>query len=438
MLNFVTFTMLKKILPFVIIFVVSSTLAQPKTDSLLLQILGNTSSSNAKMVLQNPTYYRLQIIYTQINRNKKNIPSFKNFYYNYDPESYFNPASMVKMPLAFLSLEKLNQLNQPGLNKFTRMQYDSNFIGQKPLVKDSTSETGYPSIANFIKRAFLISENDPYNRMYQFMGQEAINSRLHQKGYTQLRITRQFMGFNEEQNRHTNPIKFLNSDGNIFYDQAGAYNTIPFDFSNQFLLGKGYLNKNDSLINEPFDFTKHNYIPLEDFQQILQSVLFPLSVPVKQRFDLQKNDRDFLLKFLSQYPSETDYPKYNDSIFYNSYVKFFFMDSTHSIPPHIRVFNKVGWAYGFLTDVSYVTDVKNKIEYMLSATIYVNKDEILNDDKYEFESVGLPFLNEVGKAFYSYEINRERKFKPNLSAFKIKYDTRNPNDHRTAIKVVDN
>jgi hypothetical protein len=198
------------------------------------------------------------------------------------------------------------------------------------------------------------------------------------------------------------------------------------------------LNKNDSLINEPFDFTKHNYIPLEDFQQILQSVLFPLSVPEKQRFDLQNNDRDFLLKFLSQYPSETDYPKYNDSIFYDSYVKFFFMDSTHSMPPHIRVFNKVGWAYGFLTDVSYVTDVKNKIEYMLSATIYVNKDEILNDDKYEFESVGQPFFNEAGKAFYNYELSRDRKYRPNLSAFKIKYDTRNPNDHRTAIKEVDN
>jgi hypothetical protein len=416
----------------------SNSLAQPKTDSLLLQVLGNTTSSISKMVLQNPTYYRLQIIYTQINRDRKNIPSFKNFYYNYDPENYFNPASMVKMPLAFLSLEKLNQLNQPGLNKFTRMQFDSNFIGQKPLIKDSTSESGYPSIANFIKRAFLISENDPYNRMYQFMGQEAINSRLHQKGYDRLRITRQFMGFNEEQNRHTNPIKFLHNDGKSIYEQAGAYNTIPFDFSKQFLLGKGYMNKNDSLINEPFDFTKHNYIPLEDFQQILQSVLFPLSVPEKQRFDLQKNDRYFLLKFLSQYPSETDYPKYNDSIFYNSYVKFFFMDSTQSIPPHIRVFNKVGWAYGFLTDVSYVTDVKNKIEYMLSATIYVNKDEILNDDKYEFESVGLPFLNEVGKAFYSYELSRKRKYRPNLSAFKIKYDTRNPNDHRTAIKVVDN
>jgi hypothetical protein len=438
MLNFVTSVMLKKIFPFVILFFAGNSLAQPKTDSLLLQILGQTSSAVSKMVLQNPKYYRLQIIYTQINRNKQNIPSFKNFYYNYDPESYYNPASMVKMPLAFLSLEKLNQLQQIGLTKFTRMQFDSNYIGQKPLLKDSTSDTGYPSIANFIKRAFLISENDPYNRMYQFMGQEAINTRLHQKGYEKLRITRQFMGFNEEQNRHTNPIKFLKADGKLLYEQASAYNSLPFDFSKQFLLGKGFLNKYDSLVNEPFDFTKHNYIPLEDFQQMLQSVLFPLSVPEKQRFDLQKNDRAFLLRYLSQYPSETSYPKYNDSIFYDSYVKFFFLDSTHSMPDYIRVFNKVGWAYGFLTDVSYITDAKNKIEYMLAATIYVNKDEILNDDKYEFESVGQPFLNEAGKAFYNYELQRERKYRPDLSAFKIKYDKRDPSDHRTAIKVVDN
>jgi hypothetical protein len=438
MLNFVTFLMLKKFLPVILICFANSSFAQPKTDSLLVQILGQQSSSVSKMVLQNPKYYRLQIIYTQINRDKQNIPSFKNFYYNYDPESYYNPASMVKMPLAFLSLEKLNQLKQPGLTKFTRMQFDSNYIGQKPLINDSTSENGYPSIANFIKRAFLISENDPYNRMYQFMGQEAINTRLHQKGYEHLRITRQFMGFNEDQNRHTNPIKFLNNDGKAIFEQPSAYNTTPFDFSKRFLLGKGYLNKNDSLINEPFDFTKHNYIPLEDFQQMLQSVLFPASVPENQRFDLQKNDRDFLLRYLSQYPSETSYPKYDDSIFYNSYVKFFFLDSTHSMPSNIRVFNKVGWAYGFLTDVSYITDIKNKIEYMLSATIYVNKDEILNDDKYEFESIGQPFLNETGKAFYNYELSRQRKYRPDLSAFKIKYDHRDPSDHRATIKVVDN
>lgn len=430
--------MFRKYITILLLIFSAHSFAQPKTDSLLSKILYASNSTITKQVLKDPATYRLQIIYTQINRNKQNNPSFKNYYFNYDPALYYNPASMVKMPLAFLSLEKLHELNKPGLDKFSRMQYDSNYNGQRKLLSDSTSETGYPSIANFIKRAFLISENDPYNRMYQFMGQEAINTRLHSKGYPKLRITRQFMGFTEDQNRHTNPIRFLNRDGSVLFEQAGAFNNIPFDFSAKYLLGKGYLNKNDSLVNEPFDFTKHNYIPLEDFQQMLQSLLFPNSVSAKQRFNISKEDRDFALRYLSQYPSETSYPKYNDSIFYDSYVKFYFQDSTHKMPNNVRVFNKVGWAYGFLTDVSYVIDVKNKIEYMLSSTIYVNSDGILNDDKYDTETIGLPFLNDIGKAIHNFELKRFRKFRPDLADFKIKYDKRDIADKRTSIKEVDN
>ena len=88
--------------------------------------------------------------------------------------------------------------------------------------------------------------------------------------------------------------------------------------------------------------------PLKDFQQILQSVLFPLSVSAKQRFNLTKDDYAFLKQYLSQFPSETNYPKYDTAEYYDSYVKFFFQNSTHKMPSHIRVFNKVGWAYGFL------------------------------------------------------------------------------------------
>ena len=98
----------------------------------------------------------------------------------------------------------------------------------------------------------------------------------------------------------------------------------------------------------------------------------------------------------------------------------------------------MGWAYGFLTDVSYVIDTKNKIEYMLSATIYVNQDEILNDDKYDYETIGIPFLNELGKLVYNYDLKRIRKYQPDLSAFKINYDKRNPADKRPSIIAVDN
>lgn len=420
------------------VFFSSFAIAQPKTDDFLFHLLNDNKNPVFQEVLQHPETYRLQIIYTQIDRDKKNQPSFKNYYFNYDPQLYFNPASTVKMPLAFLSLEKLNNLHQKGINKYTTILFDSSQPWQHPLYNDTSAQSGKPSLAHFIKRAFLISENDPYNRFYQFVGQGEINRNLHQKGYTDVRITRQFLGLTPEQNRYTNPIRFVDEKGATLYAQPPAYNTDSFDFSHTIKLGKGFLNNKDSLVNEPFDFTKHNNISLGDLRQILQSVLFPLSVPASQRFNLTKDDYAFLYRYLSQFPSETPDPKYDTATFYDSYVKFFFRDSTHRMPPNVRVFNKVGWAYGFLTDVSYVVDFKNKVEFMLVATLYVNKDEILNDNKYEYKSTGWPFLNQLGQTVYQYELKRKRTFKPDLSSFKLKYESRDPKDTRPSLVDVDN
>jgi hypothetical protein len=108
------------------------------------------------------------------------------------------------------------------------------------------------------------------------------------------------------------------------------------------------------------------------------------------------------------------------------------------MPANIRVFNKVGWAYGFLTDASYVADFKNKVEFMLTATVYVNSDEILNDDKYDFETVGHPFMYQLGQTIYNYELHRTRKYIPDLNDFKIQYERRDQNDARPSIKDADN
>ena len=66
MLNFVTYKMLKIIIPIVVICMAIKLKAQPKTDSLMLHIFDHTESIVAKRVLQNPANYRLQIIYTEI------------------------------------------------------------------------------------------------------------------------------------------------------------------------------------------------------------------------------------------------------------------------------------------------------------------------------------------------------------------------------------
>jgi hypothetical protein len=411
---------------------------QFKTDPLLEKILNADTSSIVRTFIQYPDSFRVQVIYTRIDRDSVNNPHFINYYFHVSPNLYFYPASTVKLPLSLLSLEKLNRMHIRGVDKFTRIAYDSSYSGQKSLYRDSSSETGYPSIAQFIRKAFLISDNDAYNRMYEFVGQQDVNRRLRAKGFSGTRIMRQFMPLTESENRHTNSIRFLDGKGKVMYIQPTAFNKDSFQFFPLAKVGSGYLDAHDSLIPKPMDFTRHNRITLDDLQRLLQTALFPQSVPASHRFYLKDTDYSFLYRYLSQYPSETPYPKYDTSVFYDSYAKFFFQKGGHVLPGNIRVFNKVGWAYGFLTDVSYIVDFKNHIEFMLTATVYTNEDGILNDNKYEYETRALPFLYRLGQDVYHYDLNRKRKFRPELHDFQLLYEHRDPSDQRPSIKDVDN
>ncbi len=411
--------------------------SQPRTDATLVNMLQKNADSIFRMVLHNPDSFRLQIIYTRIERDKHNTPHFTNYYFNYQPEIYFNPASVVKLPLAALALEKLNRLKNHGINKYTSVMFDSSKQWQTALYHDSTSATGKISVAHLIKRALLISENDPYNRMYQFVGQQEINRSLHKKGFNEMQILRQFMGLSPWQNRYTNAVRFVDDNGTLLYDQPAAFNpdSIP---TRKILLGRAHYNRNDSLVNAPFDFTGHNAMSLLSLQQLLQAIMFPSSVSRKQRFDLSPDDYRFLYQYLSQYPSETSYPKYDTGRFYDSYVKFFFRGSNRAMPKSVRVFNKVGWSYGFMTDVSYVADLANNIEFMLTTTIYVNSDGVINDGRYDYNTIGYPFFYQLGQTIYQHELARHRKYTPNLSAFRMPYEKRDPADKRPALTEVDN
>jgi len=392
-----------------------------RSDHFLEGLVRGQASPQLTAILAHPDSFRYQLIYTQIDRDRHNRPHFHNYYYRVDPLEYFNPASTVKMPLAFLALEKMNSLGSHGIDKYSPMLTDSAFSGQHPVDTDTSSADGRPSLAQYIKKIFLVSDNDAYNRLYEFLGQQYLNERLWQMGYPRIRITRRFVPMTEEENRHTNPVRFMRNDS-VVYAQPPAESKVRFDLSQQILIGHAHLDRNDSLINTPMDFTRHNNVPLEDEQSLLQSVLFPESAPPAKRFHLTAADYSFLYRYMSQYPSEERHPRYDTAEYFDSYTKFFFFKAGRTpIPSYIRIFNKPGWSYGFLTDVAYIVDFKNKVEFMLTGVIYVNRDGVLNDDKYEYDETGYPFFREVGEIIYRYELGRKRRFKPDLDEFKLSY-----------------
>lgn len=390
-------------------------------DTVFLASLLNKYPAYFSDIISRKDSFNVQIIYTQIDRDKNNYPVFKEFHFNLNKQNYFYPASTVKMPVAFLALEKLNELNIRGLDKTTTMVIDSGFAGQSIVYTQPNAVDSRATIENYIKQIFLVSDNDAFNRLYEFVGQETIHHKLVEKGYPDIIIRHRLnISLSPEQNRATNPIKFYDTASRVIYEQKGQFSNAFFPVLNV-QLGKGYY-KGDTLVNAPFDFSLKNRVYLQDQHHILQSVLFPEAFKKSSRFNLKPADYAFVQHWMSAYPRESDFPNFDSSNYWDAYCKFLLRGGEKgAIPGNIRIFNKVGDAYGFLTDIAYIVDLEHHIEFLLSATISCNSDGIYNDDHYDYNTVGYPFMKHLGEVILKYELERYRKYPPNLTKFAIKY-----------------
>jgi hypothetical protein len=383
-------------------------------DSLLVALMKQNPNNYASL-LADPAQYRIQILYTQINRDKNNIPHFKEYSYRLNPNEYFYPASTVKFPLSVLALEKLNDLKIIGLNKASTAIYDSVTARQETIYNNPYAIDGRQTIEQAIKEVLVVSDNNAANRLYEFLGQEYIHSQLANKGYPEVYIRNRLeLGRTPVENRQTQSVQFYDANNKLIYTQPAQNNTGKLPYYNV-LIGNGYLNGQDSLINAPLNFSEKNRISLSDLHHIMQSVIFPDQMPKKQRFNLSNEDRNFLLQWMHTTPTQSSYPTYDSSEYYPAYAKFIMLGSEKGpIPSNIKIFSKAGDAYGFLLDNTYIIDTDAKVEFMLSAVIYVNADGILNDNTYDYRTIGLPFMKNLGNTIYNYELSRKRAFRPNF------------------------
>ena len=383
-------------------------------DSLLIDLMKQNPNYFASL-LADPGQYRIQILYTQINRDKKNIPHFKEHSYRLNANEYFYPASTVKFPLSVLALEKLNNLKVQGLTKASTAIYDSVTARQETIYNNPYAIDGRQTIEQAIKEVLVVSDNNAANRLYEFLGQEYIHSQLANRGFPEVYIRNRLeLGRTPLENRQTQAVHFYDENNKLIYTQPAQNNTGKLPYYNV-LIGNGYLNNNDSLINAPLNFSEKNRISLSDLHHIMQSVIFPNQMPKKQRFNLSSDDRKFLLQWMHTTPTESTYPTYDSSEYYPAYTKFIMLGSERgTIPSNIKIFSKAGDAYGFLLDNTYIIDTEAKVEFMLSAVIYVNADGILNDNTYDYRTIGLPFMKNLGNTIYQYELSRKRAYRPNF------------------------
>ena len=151
----------------------------------------------------------------------------------------------------------------------------------------------------------------------------------------------------------------------------------------------------DSLIQNPKDFSEKNYLPLSALHSMMKRLIFPENFSKEEQFHLSTADREFLLNTMKILPKEAGY---DPKTYYDGYVKFFLLgDSKEDMPDYIEIYNKVGYAYGYLTDCAYIKNKKTNREFIITGTIHVNENQIFNDDNYQYEAIGIPFLAELGR-----------------------------------------
>ncbi len=363
---------------------ISCSVQKPMGNNPLENVLAS-QNPNIKRVMDSVAQYEVQIRYTQIDRKKDSI-IFMDYDFQVDADTYFYPASSVKFPTAVLALEKLNRTDE--LDKDTRFYIEG----------DSVETT----FAQAISEIFAVSDNDANNRLVEFLGQDAINSGLEEKGVKPVRIAHRLGKHSDA--LATKPLIVYQNDSTTTMLE-GTFNTAPKPLKLKGIeKGSGFYEE-DSLITEPFDFNLKNYYPIQAQHGLLKRVIFPQNFSSEERFDLSEGQREFLLKAMHTVPRKKGY---DPETYYDGYCKFFmFGDTKDDIPSHIKIYNKVGFAYGTLTDCAYITDTKNGVEFMVTATILVNKNGIFNDDTYEYDDVGIPFLAELGRQLYDYGMNRK-------------------------------
>ncbi|ADV49724.1 hypothetical protein Celal_2435 [Cellulophaga algicola DSM 14237] len=347
------------------------------------------TSTKIKNVVDSIKLHEVQLKFTRIRRENDDV-FFTDYNFQTNESDYFYPASSVKLPIAVLALEEINKI--PDVTLYTKF-----------YIEGDTIET---TVAKEITKIFAVSDNQAYNRLFEFLGQDTINQSLHNKGIKNVRISHR-MSIENADNITTKPIIIYMNDSTTRVRERRSNEIIkPLDL-HHIKKGKSFINEDDEFVNEPFDFSLKNYYPIEAQHEVLKRIIFPEKFKKEEQFNISTTQRDFLLTAMRSLPREAGYDK---TEYYDSYVKFFmFGDQQKPIPNTIKIYNKVGYAYGTLTDCAYIKDSTNAIEFLLTATILVNKNQTFNDNTYEYEAVGIPFLAELSRQLYDQELQQKKQ-----------------------------
>ncbi len=347
--------------------------------------------------------FELQVIYTRIDRRPGAAPQLTHIRHGVVPERWFAPASLVKLPVAALALERVAEFAQRGVGR-------DSLIVQRGQPRCWPRTTLQPeSVARSIRRMFVASENEPFNRLYDLLGQDRIHARLSDMGCPMSRIIARIAPCSPAENRASGMSEFVDARREVLarVDAATTVEVRAFPHGRAHK-GRAWVDGRKT-IPGPHDFSDSNFMPLDEAHAMLMAIVMPEAVAPARRFRLDAAAHQYLRQCMGMLPAECADPLYDERAYPPSHAKYLVGGGgAQALPAGVRSFNKVGRSFGYLADCAYVCDTTRGAEFFLSASLYVNEDDVLNDGRYEYRETGLPFLAALGRAVLEVDAARTR------------------------------
>ena len=347
-----------------------------------------------KEIIKDKEDYEIQVMLTKINHNNMKI-DFQNYQYQHDENQYFYPASTIKLPIVVLTLKKINELRSKGSDITLKSKIILNNVDNYSNFKLKDSIT---SFQNLIADIFLVSDNSASNILIDFIGYNYFNDEMQNAGFDRTYLNHKF-----------NPDPYVNStwqisdlDNNMISSINDNQKIIKADDKTNGLDKGERRYFNGEILDESLNFSEKNRFSITDMHNLIKYIFYPEIFDMANTFNLNVEDYDFIRYWMSRFTYEDIGEKFiGDEKFFETYNKFFIHGDEQSVSnEQIRVYNKIGQAYGTSIDNGLIKNYQNNVEFILTSTIYTNKNKVINDNLYEYDDIAEPFLAKLSRAIY--------------------------------------
>ena len=370
-------------------------------DGTALEPLSVILTSDARLapVLNEAEQFRLQVVLGTVEQTGRGRRLRQDTFRA--GAEYFYPASAIKLFAAVAALERLAELRRTSglvVDADTPLVYYPLFAGEERVDFDETNlDDATVTVRHEIRKLFLVSDNEAFNRLYELVGQDGLAAALERAGLGEARIVHRLEEPRTEEENRRFPRIALAGDGYAYLlPERSSAPLPPAPPMRGLVVGSAHLADGER-IERPMDFSPKNRMTLVDLQRGLCAVVMP-EVDCGASFELSADDRALLTEAMRQLPRESTNPVYDESEYPDAYVKYFLPGLRRVLTPErIVSHDKIGQAYGFTTDNAWIVDELTGRSFFLAATLYTNEDGVLNDDRYEYDTVALPFLADLAE-----------------------------------------